>query len=473
MMVENVPARVATPTSLTPATVASIGRSGISCRWRNTLSVITTALSTSMPIASSMPIMVRMLSVKPRKYIAPSVTSSDAGTASDTISVVGRWRRNSSSMKKLSTAPTSPALRSSRSDWRMLSAWLPTTRISTPCSCGAWRASSIASITRSATSTTLACVDLNTSMPTAGRPSMRRPTPRSGATSSICATSASRTPLRTSRLRTSATERNSPTGRTVKRWSFSVIWPALTEKLLRSSRLAQLLHVDAVGREPVRLDQHAQLARLDALQLDPRDAVEPLDRPLQELLQRVVLVGEVLLGGDADHRDRLVRRAEREHQDAVGRRGQLRADRVDLGAHLEGRGLGVAVPAELHRELRLVGAGGGADLLDAGQRGERLLDRAHHQLLHLLGRRAGVGDDDPHARETDVGHGLEPQQPGGDQADRQHGQRDHDGRHRALQGELRVAHRVFLSRRPAPRPARPPRHVADRSCGRAPRTPPG
>ena len=49
-----------------------------------------TELSTSMPIASSMPIIVRMLSVKPRKYIAPSVTSSEAGTASETISVVGR-----------------------------------------------------------------------------------------------------------------------------------------------------------------------------------------------------------------------------------------------------------------------------------------------------------------------------------------------------------------------------------------------
>ena len=33
--------------------------------------------------------------------------------------------------------------------------------------------------------------------------------------------------------------------------------------------------------------------------------------------------GEVLLGGDTDHRDRLVRGAEREHQDAVRRCGQL------------------------------------------------------------------------------------------------------------------------------------------------------
>ena len=90
MIVEKVPASVAMPTSLTPETVASTGWPGFSCRWRKMLSVITTELSTSMPIASSMPIIVRMLSVKPRKYIAPSVTSSEAGTASETISVVGR-----------------------------------------------------------------------------------------------------------------------------------------------------------------------------------------------------------------------------------------------------------------------------------------------------------------------------------------------------------------------------------------------
>ena len=61
------------------------------------LSVTTTALSTSRPIASSMPIIVRMLSEKPRKYIAASVTSSENGTARLTISVVGQSRRNRNS----------------------------------------------------------------------------------------------------------------------------------------------------------------------------------------------------------------------------------------------------------------------------------------------------------------------------------------------------------------------------------------
>ena len=199
------------------------------------LSVITTELSTSMPIASSIPIIVRMLSVKPRKYIAPSVTSSEAGTARLTIRVVGRCLRKNSSMKNDSAAPIMPALRSSRSDWRMLSAWLPTTSIWMPCSCGTLRACSTAASTLSATSTTLACVDLKTSMPTARRPSMRRPTVSSGATRSTRATSPTRTPLPITSRRTSSREWNSPIGRTVNRCPFSVISPALTEKLLDSS----------------------------------------------------------------------------------------------------------------------------------------------------------------------------------------------------------------------------------------------
>ena len=77
------------------------------------LSVTTTALSTSRPIASSMPIIVRMLSEKPRKYIAATVIRSEKGTASATISVVGQWRRNRNSTTRARPAPIRPAFRSS------------------------------------------------------------------------------------------------------------------------------------------------------------------------------------------------------------------------------------------------------------------------------------------------------------------------------------------------------------------------
>ena len=52
------------------------------------LSVTTTALSTSMPIARISPIIERMLRLMPRKYIAPSVIRIENGTHSTTMIVV-------------------------------------------------------------------------------------------------------------------------------------------------------------------------------------------------------------------------------------------------------------------------------------------------------------------------------------------------------------------------------------------------
>ena len=93
------------------------------------------------------------------------------------------------------------------------------------------------------------------------------------------------------------------------------------------------------------------------------------------------------------------------------------ADRFELGAHLERRGVDVAAPVEVDQERRLLGLGARADLLDAGERRERFLDRARDQLLDFLGRRAGVGNHDLHAREADVRKLLERQQVQRDQAD--------------------------------------------------------
>ena len=240
---------------------------------------------------------------------------------------------------------------------------------------------------------------------------------------------------------------------------------------------AELAHVDAVGGEPVRIDEDAHLARLHALQLDARDALDALDRPLQVLLQHLVLVGQVLVGRDADHGHRLVAGAEGEHQQPVGAHRQLRPDRIELGAHIERGGVHVAIPVEQHREGRLVGLGARPDFLDARQRRERLLDRAHHQFLHLLRGRPRVRDDDLHAGERDVRHGLEPQQLARDQADGEQRERRHDGGHGAGEGDLRVQHggrplsrRLRRRRLPGPRPAVAWRRTA---CGPARSTPPG
>ena len=227
-----VPAIVATPTSLTPVTVARTGFPGSSWRCLKMLSVTTTALSTSMPTASIMPIIVSTLSVSPRKYIAASVMMSEQGTARLTISVVGQSRRKKNSTASAKAAPRSPAFLKSVSEFVMLSAWLPMTTSLTPCRLGTSRAVSRAFSTRATTSTTLACVVLKTSRPMAGLRSTCRPTSVGGVTSATLATSLKRRPGRISRFSTSSTEWNSPSGRTMKRRPRSVISPALTAKLL-------------------------------------------------------------------------------------------------------------------------------------------------------------------------------------------------------------------------------------------------
>jgi hypothetical protein len=65
--------------------------------------------------------------------------------------------------------------------------------------------------------------------------------------------------------------------------------------------------------------------------------------------------GEVLVGGDAYDHDRLVGRVEREREDAVGAGGQFRADRIQLGAHVERRCIDIAPPVERDLERRLLG----------------------------------------------------------------------------------------------------------------------
>ena len=84
-----------------------------------------------------------------------SVTSSDAGTARLTISVVGKWRRKGSSMKKRQHRADQPGLAQLVQRRRMLSAWLADNQdldalqLRQPVRC------STAAITPSATSTTL------------------------------------------------------------------------------------------------------------------------------------------------------------------------------------------------------------------------------------------------------------------------------------------------------------------------------
>ena len=269
---------------------------------------------------------------------------------------------------------------------------------------------------------------------------MRRPIVSSGATSSTVATSPTRTPPPMTRFRTSSSEWNSPSGRTMKREPFSVISPALTEKFddsssLRSSSTSTPYAATRVGSTSTRTSFGSTPSS--------STRATPSRRSMGRLRNFSSVSYWSVRSVSEDRRMTVTgwsRGAEREHQDAVGGGRQLRAYRVELGAHLERRLLRVAIPVEEHRELRFVGPRRRLDLLDAGQRRKRLLDGANDELFHLLGRRAGVGDGHLHSREGDVREILEPQQLRRDQSDREHGQEHHHRRDGAVERETGVAH---------------------------------
>ena len=139
------------------------------------LSTTTTALSTSMPMASSSPIMVRMLRVTPAKYMKPSVITKQIGMARVTIATDGQWRRKNHSTTIDSTRPIRPASASSSSEEVTLSPWLSMILICTSRSEGCARIASTSASARRETSTRLALRSLKMSRPTAGLPSRRRP----------------------------------------------------------------------------------------------------------------------------------------------------------------------------------------------------------------------------------------------------------------------------------------------------------
>ncbi len=139
------------------------------------LSTTTTALSTSMPMASSRPIIDRMFSVTPAKYMKPSVITKQIGMASVTIDTDGQWRRKNHSTTMDSTRPIRPASASSSSEEVTFSPWFSITLTCTSLSCGCARIASTSASALLDTSTRLALRSLKMSRPTAGWPSRRRP----------------------------------------------------------------------------------------------------------------------------------------------------------------------------------------------------------------------------------------------------------------------------------------------------------
>ncbi len=120
------------------------------------LSTTTTALSTNIPTASSNPIIVRMLSVTPTKYMKPKVMAKQIGIAKVTISVDGQCRRKKNNTVIDNSRPTAPASASSASEEVTALPWLSITLTCTSRSAGWARMSSTSFNAAFDTSTRLA-----------------------------------------------------------------------------------------------------------------------------------------------------------------------------------------------------------------------------------------------------------------------------------------------------------------------------
>jgi len=107
------------PTSRVPRSAACIGGMPASM-WRDTFSRTTTASSTTKPVAIVSAISDRLLMLKPARYMTPKLPTSDTGTATAGISVARRLRRNTSTTAMTSTMAIASASPTSRSDARMV-----------------------------------------------------------------------------------------------------------------------------------------------------------------------------------------------------------------------------------------------------------------------------------------------------------------------------------------------------------------
>ena len=107
------------PTSRAPRSAASYGAMP-SSMWRVMFSSTTIASSTTKPVAIVSAISERLLRLKPARYMAPKVPTSDTGTATVGISVARPLRRNRNTTRITSTTAMTSVRSTSRSDARIV-----------------------------------------------------------------------------------------------------------------------------------------------------------------------------------------------------------------------------------------------------------------------------------------------------------------------------------------------------------------
>ncbi len=170
----SVPVMTAIDTSAAPRDVAVLGSSPCSW-WRKMFSITTTALSTSMPMATMSPKSTSVFIDPPRAHMKPHATTSENGMHATDTSVVDTRRRNANSTHAAKMAPKMPVKVRSRRVFLISAPWLNQVRKLTPSSSGSLSISAMRVCTASHTSTVLAFDSCAMVTPMAKSPSKWRP----------------------------------------------------------------------------------------------------------------------------------------------------------------------------------------------------------------------------------------------------------------------------------------------------------
>jgi hypothetical protein len=203
---------------------------------------------------------------------------------------------------------------------------------------------------------------------------------------------------------------------------------AIDRELKGGDLLTRQLDVDLTAEAALHRDRR-----------DPGHAFQPQRQlALRDLPQR----HGVVVAFDRQAHDGKRRRVELEDDRRVGVLGQRRADPVESAAHVVGRGIEVRAPGEVQAHDALALRGGRVELIETGDRADRLLNRTRDELLHLERPDALVVHADGDARKREIRHQVDRQPDERDAAEQDDDRADHEHRDRAVDGETWDAHAV-------------------------------